>query len=153
MSLLATPQPNYKVLIIWSLLAVMVGLVGKWLHSLHEQLNAEYNTASVIRKVTDFVEANGGRWPHGWVELPEMDYARRWTRIDFSVTAEELLADRQRIYQAIVPKTGTYHTYPHSNHTYPHSKRDLDRLWDVLAGHHARKPEQPDPVRQISQQI
>ena len=126
---------NSRRLVLCTIAVAGLVFVGKWLYKVNFQMMAEYTTATVIRNVTKFVDSHDGRWPRDWEEVGGGDFARQYVRIDFGVSVERLLKDREQIYRSIIPVTDVYHTYPHA-------KRDLDRLWDVLAKHHPQARDQ-----------
>lgn len=117
----------------WGVCAGLLSIilcVGWELYKLDRRLKAEYGTIRVVQAVSKFVLDNEGRWPTSWSDLdaPLKDdstlgsaHYRRHVVVDFSVTADQLLENPERIQTAIVPVTGEYHIYPHA-------RRDLERL-------------------------
>jgi hypothetical protein len=107
----------------------LVTFIAKRARDWSHQLSSEYVTAAVISEVKQFVESHNGQWPQSWDDIPGGDHARQYVRIRFDVRAEDLIADSNLIYTAIMPTSGVYYTYPHA-------ERQLDQLFESLARFH-----------------
>jgi hypothetical protein len=77
------------VVVILAIMATAFKLIADW----NFQLGSPYGTAKVIREVTRFVEANQGRWPRNWDEIPSVKAASKYVRMDFDVDENELVSD------------------------------------------------------------
>jgi hypothetical protein len=112
----------------------LVAIIAKWIFDWDYRLKSEYATAAVISDVEQFVTSHNGQWPRAWEDLPRSDHARNYVKLDFNVSIEDLIADRDLIYIAIIPMSGEYHTYPHA-------RRQLEQLRDTLARFHEERAE------------
>ena len=88
-------------------------------------LGYEYNTASVVRAVEEYVKTHDGEWPRSWADLDESRRRPDYTVVRFDLTADEILENNDLIYDAIRPSTGVYYTYPHA-------RTDLERLLNTI---------------------
>ena len=100
-------------LVIVTVLAVVLTAV-KYVSDWDFQLKSEYSAARVISDTTKFVESRKGRWPADWSDIPGGIDASKYVSMRFDVTADELAANPESIYEAIQPKSGEYRTYPHA---------------------------------------
>ena len=87
-------------------------------------VSSEYGTAGVIQATDDYVTAHPGRWPRSWADLGLADQSSS-THFRFDLTPEEIVADRDLIYKAILPIAGHYYTYPHA-------REKLDAVYEKL---------------------
>ena len=86
-------------------------------------VSSEYRTAGVIQATDDHVTAHPGRWPRSWADLGLTDQSSS-TRVRFDLTPEEVVANRELIYKAILPVAGHYYTYPHPVRNWMRSMRN-----------------------------
>ena len=79
---------------------------------LYQQIKSEYETIRVVQMVDDYVNTHGGGWPSSWEDLDgtrtakqlaplDSSYFRRYTTVDFVLTAEQLIDDPALIYDAV----------------------------------------------------
>lgn len=117
----------------------VAALAGKYVFEWDRQLASEYATADVIREVQRFVESHNGEWPRSWTDISSSDFDRKYVRVSFSVSAEELITDPQLIYTVIVPVSGVYYTYPHA-------ERQLRELLNTIKRFRQQLKKQAQPI-------
>jgi hypothetical protein len=112
----------------WAVFTVAAVLIGYGVYRLREfgrDLTSEYDTATVIDRVTTYVETHNGQWPTNWDEIEPWPGVREVVVIQFDVDIDRLIDDPEAIHSTIVPITGPYGTYPHA-------REDLERLRATL---------------------
>jgi hypothetical protein len=120
---------SLRALLIFVAVMALLACVIAPLYRLNRRLTAEYTTAAVIRDTIDFVELHNGQWPTSWDDLPDGELSRRFVRMRFDVSIDELIRDPELIQSTIVPFAGEYLVYPHA-------EKQLDELRAVLIRHH-----------------
>jgi hypothetical protein len=86
--------------------------------------------------VEDHVKTHDGEWPSSWDDLDRTEtamhsaplnssYYRQYTNVNFTLTAEQLIANPALIYGAVMPITGHYSVYPHA-------RSDLDGVMQAI---------------------
>ncbi len=125
------------------LVALLVGafVVHRVSRQLHE-VKSEYVTASVIRAVRAYVHEHDGQWPTSWSDLTERDDVTRYAVVRFDISSDDILKDRNLIYDAIRPASGDFRTYPRA-------RQDLDRLYETIAKAKAKQATPADAVLPI----
>ncbi len=93
------------------MIAFTIGYTIAILTARLSNIDEEYNTADVIRRIEEYVIQNK-RWPTGWPELEMEDYYMQSTSVDWDI--DILDAGRYDIMQSIQPKTRYYMTYPYA---------------------------------------
>lgn len=83
-------------------------------------LGPEYESADIIRKVTDFVSRNKA-WPTSWKDLgsPPRD------TVSVNWPLDVMTCDRYDVMTAVSPMTGSFYTYPHA-------EQQLVDLWHLV---------------------
>ena len=112
----------------WSTLAIVVffltgfgsGYITSEIVGSLSGLAPEYNSAAVIRGITEFVEQKE-QWPTSWQDLRRgpMD------RVQVNWTLNVNTCDRYDVMTSVAPSARSFYTYPHA-------ERDLRGLWDVI---------------------
>lgn len=125
------PRFRLRTLLVAFVVLSFLLLLVKIYRDFSRQLKAEYNAAQVIRDVTQYVQAQQGRWPASWNDIPNGAFARQYVIIRFDVTPAELLDDPALMQSAIRPISGEYLTYPHA-------ERQLNELREILARFYGR---------------
>jgi hypothetical protein len=120
---------------IGSLVVVVLSAAAFLGYDIGESLRSDYGTAGVIRIVDDYVRTHGGNWPSSWGDLDATEAARRsqssssywrkYTRVDFTLTSEQLIENPDLIYDAVTPLSGEYFVYPNA-------REDLDRVMQAI---------------------
>ena len=116
--------------------AVLLSAAAFAYYRVNEALRGDYETILVIQLVEDYVKMHHGNLPLSWKDLDgtemakrlaplDSSYWRRYTRVDFTLTSEQLVEHPDMIYQAVTPLSGRYHVYPHA-------RRDLDGLMQAI---------------------
>lgn len=115
-----TPIWAFTGLILGLLVGFIIGSATSSLSSYLDSLAPEYNSASAIDEVAEFVRANN-RWPKSWTELnsPPLE----GVVVNWSIDIES--CDRHDVMTAVVPVTRLYLTYPHA-------ESQLDALWQAV---------------------
>jgi hypothetical protein len=115
---------------------VMVVTVAVFYYQFNERMRGEYETIRVTQMVEDYVKSHEGNWPKSWEDLDgtetakrmnwaDSSYWRRYTKVDFTVQSEQLIADPKLIYRSVLPMNGEYHVYPDA-------KMDLDKVMEAI---------------------
>jgi len=130
-----------------TLVVILLGAAAIFYYQFNEALRGDYETARVIQIVEDYVTTHDGNWPVSYEDLDGTEtahatglassYWRRYTRVDFTLTSEQLIKNPDLIYDAVTRLSGDYVVYPHA-------RRDLDRLMQAIRD--ARKSPTP-PIR------
>jgi hypothetical protein len=55
----------------------------------------------------------------------DSSYWGKYTTVDFTIRSEQLIANPDLIYRAVMPSGGGYHVYPHA-------RRDLDSVMKAI---------------------
>ncbi|QJE96568.1 hypothetical protein [Luteolibacter luteus] len=97
-------------------------------------MKAEYATAEVIRDLTTYVAGHDGEWPSSAAAFRKEVPTDVW--IDYSLTAERILATPEILKDSVRPKAGKFQTYPHHG-------RDLSILLDAMR----KAKSEADPAR------
>lgn len=87
------------------------------LYPVLNNLKSEYGTVRTIHQLEEYVRSHDGQWPGSEEELfgssiPEGSDGQG-VMVDYSVTAAELLAQPEKLREAVKPRSGKFHTYPH----------------------------------------
>lgn len=85
------------------------------LYPIFSNMRSEYGTGQAVRDITSYVRKNEGKWPSSPEELENKYPVGGKVVIDYSVTADELIADPDKLQEAVRPKSGKFYTYPHYN--------------------------------------
>ncbi len=75
-------------------------------------MNSEYATAQAIRNIEAHVRQNQGKWPSSPEELGDLYPPGGEVLIDYSATSSELIADPDKLRDAVRPRSGKFYTYP-----------------------------------------
>jgi hypothetical protein len=115
---------------------VLLSAAAWFYYTVNEALRGDYETIRVTQMVEDYVKTNEGNWPTSWEDLDRTDtakrflprdssYWRRYTTVDFTIQSEQLIADPELIYHAVMPVSRNYVVYPHA-------RQDLDRVMKAI---------------------
>jgi hypothetical protein len=118
-------------------LAVILLLVAAFIYCwLKETLRGDYETIRVVDLVEDYIKTHDGNWPSSWDDLDGTEkakfysplnssYWRNYTKVDFTLTSDQIIEQPDLIYTAVLPMSGEYYIYPHA-------KRDISRLIQTI---------------------
>ena len=90
---------------VFALLAVILG-PRFW------NMKSEYFTAGAIGDLRAYVRAHEGKWPTSPSDLGDEFPADGLVHIDYSVTADQLIANPDLLHQVVRPRSGKFYTYP-----------------------------------------
>ena len=90
-----------------------------------DRIKGEYLTADMIRITTQYVEDHQGNWPKSWKDLNQGPKVDKSVQMDFSISSEEIVRNKELIYRAILPVKGNYIMYPHA-------KEQLEYLFEEI---------------------
>ena len=117
------------------MVVILLSAVAVFFYQFNEALRGDYETARVIQIVEDYVKTHDGNWPVAWEDLDgtetshatrlDSSYWRRYTRVDFTLTSEQLIEKPDLIYDAVKPLSGEYIVYPHA-------RQDLERVMQAI---------------------
>lgn len=106
------------------LIAIVIG-IGVILYPKLSNMSSEYSTGQAVRNLTDYVLENEGKWPGSPSDLDDRYPAGSGVFIDYSVNADKLIENPDKLKEAVRPESGEFYTYPHY-------QRDLDALLTAL---------------------
>ena len=111
---------TYAGLMLSLVVGFIIGYATCTLNRYLDSLAPEYNSASAINEITEFVREHD-RWPTSWSELnsPPLE----GVVVDWALDIES--CDRHDVMTAIVPTTRRYQTYPYA-------EQQLDDLWQTV---------------------
>ena len=101
-----------------------------------ERVKGEYFTSFTIRNATVYVQQHAGEWPKRWADIGEGQDYSSYTVMRFDLTADDLLRNRQLIFEAIRPVRGSYVMYPHA-------REELQYLLDEIVKAKGGAPASP----------
>lgn len=121
--------------IVGSAVVITLSAVAYGYYRFNEAMRCDYYTVDVILMVQDYVETHDGNWPSSWEDLEgtehykgrglELSVYPQYSRVDFTLTSDQILEDPSLIYQAVVPSSGKYICYPDA-------RLHLDRILDTI---------------------
>lgn len=105
-----------RVIQIVALIAIALAItIAISLYPRFKNMGAEYGTAQAIRDIEAYVQENQGQWPASPEDLHNSYPKGGEVEIDYSVRSNELIAEPERLRDAVRPRSGKFYTYPHYN--------------------------------------
>ena len=121
------------VIIIGIVVIVCVGIV---LVPQLRNMSSEYGTSGAIHDIEGYLRANEGNWPSDPGHLDNKYPVDGEVLVDYSTTSAELIAQPDKLKQAVRPRSGKFYTYPHYD-------EKIDGLLLVLRETNGLKPSEP----------
>ena len=98
-------------IIIFIVLAVII-VIAVALYPKFNNMKSEYATSQAIRSIEAHIRENQGQWPRSPEELGDLYPPGGEVLIDYSATSSELIADPDKLRDAVRPRSGKFYTYP-----------------------------------------
>jgi hypothetical protein len=114
-------------------LMVVIGLIII-LYPRFSNMRSEYGTARAIDDIGQYLTRIGGKWPESPADLDDLYPEGGEVFVDYSVTSRELIANPDRLREAVRPRSGRFETYPHY-------EEELDQLLEILKKTQIRRAE------------
>lgn len=97
-------------------------------------MESEYATAQAIGDLKEYLRAHDGRWPESPADLGGKYPVGGSVHVDYSMTSARLIESPSLLREAVRPRSGRFHTFPHYE----------EMIWSL---HEALKESNPGAVQ------
>lgn len=76
-------------------------------------MESEYATAQAIGDLKEYLRSHDGRWPESSADLGGKYPVDGSVHVDYSMTSARLIENPSLLREAVRPRSGRFHTFPH----------------------------------------